>query len=260
MPPLMNFAPIPRNTPAFVPTSLTGLQLWLDSTDASTVNAGSPANNDPVTAIADKSGHSNNFTGAGTNPVYVTAGIGSKPSLSYPTAAEWLDGGTANLFTAASGYSIFFVFKLTNISPGLRSMGQFAYLDAANTPTFFFGAANALIGTPDKAMTSQGSASWGRPGYPIPASTPGLSAVYSWFYNGAGVSLANYSAQAQFVAETPVANALGGANSYANYIGNYNGVLYGFLGLFSEILIYNRQLTSTEIAQVNTYLQAKYSL
>lgn len=240
----------------FIPTDLSNLQLWLDSTDASTVNSGSPVNTDPVTLWNDKSGNGNNFTGAGSVPTYVTGGIGGKPSMNFPSGHEWFDGGTTNLFTQTSGYSIFFVLNLENISSIYRIMAQFAYVDASNTPTFFFGAGISGMCT---AMTSQG-ATWGQPAYSIPSDAVGISSAYAWFYNGGGTTLTNYTAQAQFTNEVASNNPLSSAVDYKNYIGNYNSSLFGFMGNISEILVYNRQLNSTEIGQVNAYFRSKYGI
>lgn len=59
----------------FDPSTLTGLALWLDASDEATINAGSPADDDPVSAWADKSG--NGFDAAqavsDNQPTYKTA-------------------------------------------------------------------------------------------------------------------------------------------------------------------------------------------
>lgn len=104
---------------SFTPSSLSGLKLWLDPSDASTLfqsNAGTTAasaNSDPVGYIADKSGGSFHLTSSAddtTRPLL--QGVGSFPYLDFDGSNDKLyrtadlglfSGGAFSIFVAVRG-------------------------------------------------------------------------------------------------------------------------------------------------------------
>jgi len=88
----------------FDPSQLNNLRLWLDSTDASTINLGSPVNNDLVDNWNDKSSNSFDFLSTGTlRPTYKSSGMGSqnKPYIEFDTSNDMLSSSVVS--TASRG-------------------------------------------------------------------------------------------------------------------------------------------------------------
>lgn len=94
------------------PTDITGCVLWLDASDATTINAGGPVNNDPVSTWADKSGNDFDATqaDAGVRPVYETDVMGALDGVTFDgTQSLGLSGAALDILRAQPGASLFVV-------------------------------------------------------------------------------------------------------------------------------------------------------
>lgn len=80
------------STPGAVnsPLDIDGCVLWLDASDADTINAGSPSDGDPIILWADKSGNGNDFTGPipQVELVDITGATSGQFELSDPLTAD----------------------------------------------------------------------------------------------------------------------------------------------------------------------------
>lgn len=118
----------------FAPDDIADLALWLDASDATTVNAGSPVNNDPVSAWADKSAANNDTAQATANnrPVYKTNIQNGKAVIRFdPSSFNQylsLSGTGLNLFRDIDGATMFAALSV----PSFSSTGSFLYASKAS--------------------------------------------------------------------------------------------------------------------------------
>jgi hypothetical protein len=104
------------NLLGITPPQIPGCVLWLDASDASTINAGSPANNDPVSLWADKSGNGYDFEQATANrrPTYLVDVWNGYPGVDFDDAGpgqQFLaaSGAGLDMFRGATGVTLFYV-------------------------------------------------------------------------------------------------------------------------------------------------------
>jgi len=123
-----NSAPSENNTDwrlvvagIYSPAQISGLALWLDASDATTINAGSPSDNDAVSTWADKSGNSYNATQATSlfRPVYKTNIQNSLAVVRFDgtSDAQFLNvlaAGALAMLNAQSGVTVAAVARGTN--------------------------------------------------------------------------------------------------------------------------------------------------
>lgn len=96
----------------FTPRSVTGLRVWLDASDASTINSGTPVDGDHISTWTDKSTNAYSFA-QGTDalrPIYKT---NIQNSLSIARGSSSLIG--ANIGTDLTAMSVFFVINFTTL-------------------------------------------------------------------------------------------------------------------------------------------------
>jgi hypothetical protein len=252
------------NAHNFLPTSLLGLSLWFDGSDASSmILSGSN-----VTQWNDKSGNGFNATqGVSANqPTLVTNVLNGKSVVRFNGSTNYLSFGSGQVFDDTLGYTLITVFKCTATGFGrtimeanaghsrwLRhvvALGDSTYGDVSVSTNN--GDANVRTG----AIFS--TTAFGR-----------LIAVY----NGAGnTTPANYTitknntSLASYALSKPdtVVTALAGSPfvaGTANKIGIYgDGSSNPFQGDISDIILYNRPLAIGELAMVVGYSQGKSAL
>jgi hypothetical protein len=227
---------------SFSPSELSGLFLWLKA-DAGVTLSGSN-----VTAWADQSGNGNNAISPTIPPTFVSSSINSKPSISFNGDGSWMQiaqnsvGNNGNI-------SIFIVF---NYASGgiIFNKGDAATFEGTVwelTTNNGFGFVN----------NDNGNLSWNvvpvSPTTSIPLLLEGFSSV--------GVS--------QLAFNGTNSGSPSGANVDFNNISQYIGIGGGGTdgtsavsldARIAEIIIYNRQVTSTERQQLEAYLNAKYAI
>ena len=128
----------------FSPDDLTGLSLWLDATDASTMlesDDTEPENGDNVKQIDDQSGNNYDFIQgtASKQPVYTTGGQNSKSYLAFDGSADYIGKSSFNPWDQDNNY-IWVVWEYTSASgtwfqwdnevdPEIRAYANNSYID-----------------------------------------------------------------------------------------------------------------------------------
>lgn len=233
----------------FDPRSISGLTLWLDAADASSVVLDA---NSRVSAWNDKSGNGRHFTqtSAAARPRYNTTVNGRQviralstegnPSLTRPGAANAELGGPG-------GATLLFVFNLPSES-------------ASYTISFFGDAPNNFDRFSDGATYAsrlRGSLRAGSFALGMPTSGTCLHAIIS------DVSSGNQTFRRQPFLTTASTSAIGQALDYSGWLSKTSQTYTIGAGgpfLHCEILFYNRPLSSIEIAAVEDYLMTKWGL
>jgi len=240
---------IPVYTPAvpFYPTSLSGLALWLDASDALTVFRQNIKNISYVVAWNDKSGNGNNFI-AYNNPTY------KYPRQSLGLRSIELAGGSYFSIPSLSssslgqGYSLFVIARM-------RTPGGTLFSNDINTNTSNINVSISGV-APYALVVKQGS------------STPS-TVISNISYNLSGYSLFSTTlnnANAYITADSLIIQR---ANQNYVYFPNNTSTAYigsdsngnSLAGTYiSEVILYNTPLTPTQVQAVEQYLINKWSL
>lgn len=243
-----------------IPSDVSGLTFWVDANDGTTINTGTPVNNDPVDNWNDKSASAFNFTQTTTKrPIYKTNQIGGKPAVTFATgqcltnatdkilgannAAPFTILMAVNNGTYTSNYAFLFSFYTNSAGDG----PQFGFSSNAGLANIFF-AASTSAGKYNSAITTAAFAS---------ANT---AYIVGLTYDGSKVA-AGYQYYASNVSKTTAQGADNSNNNAANYMAAAdascdlaNGQLWG------EMTIWNKVLNATEISQMQTYYHNKWGI
>jgi hypothetical protein len=236
----------PRASGGFDPRSLTGLALWLDAADSTTVTL-----NSGVEEWRDKSGNARHFSQSTANnrPAY-TGSINGRLALSFDGTNDSLSrSGVANAdLTTAAGASVFIVYSVNSDTiysvyfngggqPGQDHRDRFS--DGNSYGALFRFA--RLAGVINNQLPSTGAAIYG-------AVT--TDSAYSLRLNGAE---ALSTSSSFFLTNYRTATN----QTYTLGVGPVLDYLNGNIG---EVLSYNRPLTATEITAVEQYLRRKWGI
>ena len=226
-----------------IPTTVAGLQLWLDSADSSNFTFSSGTN---VAAWKDKSGNGYNAVptlNGGTITYTGLPGVNFAPPNT--TTATFLTSPIpANTFNNA--LYIFAVYKNT-------SSTQYNGLITRTNPGAYVGPFNNY-GTTRVFNNSISSSSYN-------SYNPSIS-LYNVGINYAGNTAGEWSnGSANTLTRSGTLTATG-ADSAATqlYIGTQGDSITSFAGVFYEILVYNVALSTSERQQVEGYLASKWNL
>ena len=219
---------------------LTGMRLWLKADSLSYL-----ADNDKVSFWKDQSlvGNTARQTSIADQPVYQTAGINGKPSVTF--------NGSSCLVTAASDtftdHTVFAVFK----DDGTRQSYE-RIVDHEYTNGFWLGRDN---GTADTWLSGIKNPS---PPYGITASLTD-SAAHILTSRRAGTNHTLYGDGTLASSETVTAGSTGSAAIGIGCWYNGNGS-QRFGGSISEVLVYGSALSAADRARVERYLGSKYTI
>ena len=241
-----------NDTSVFTPATISGLQLWLDAADSSTLfNAtagGSLVTTDgaAVARWADKSGNNRHATQTTANarPILKTSIKNGRNVLRFDGTNDILTS-TCSISGFASA-TVFGVFKRTGTfigaslgysgSAGLRLYGENGYpvyFDGRPTGSSAFSSSVAVAGQSTNFVLAGGI-----------CTTTNMTA----YLNGTAAASTNVSIST-IIAQN------------RTDIGALNPPGQNFCsGDYSEILIYNSALTTTQRQQVETYLNSKWAL
>lgn len=229
-----------------IPKSHSGLIMWYDASDISTLYQSSDCTTTPVTTNGnvvacwkDKSGNNNHATQATTAqmPTYkaTNATFNNKSSLTF----------------GASAYSI--------LTTGSQTVGQRTYFVVTNTNGAPNGSYHSLI-LQNATKYYQLYENAGTAAYYVNAT--GYNSTTS--YTGRQLhALTHTSSTATYrVNQTQVmSSAVASSNLTSTFsIGGYAPSTTGLNGEILEVIVYNRALSSTEVYRIESYLKAKYSL
>lgn len=233
------------STLAFSPTDISGLELWLDASDASSITLASTK----VAQIDDKSGNGFNFeqTTDSLRPQYT----GTQNGLNVITfdGARYM-GCSFTGISAIGGYSAFCVNQYTAPSNGVLFVtssinARFQHVD----DVFYSGGTLGNFGTfTDDSRKNECNQ---------------ISLIFDGSLSGNENRLKQYLNGAQktltFTGTIPVTS---GADSGTSYLGAWatTSSPTKYTGTFSEIIIYSSVLSDTDRQAVENYLIAKWGV
>jgi hypothetical protein len=118
---------IGKQSSLFSPTQIAGCQLWLDSTDSSTLTTSGTA----VSQWNDKSGSGNNATATGT--IRTTGSINGKTALNWSgSVSTYFQGALVNSGTTLTAFSVFTMNASSYIVARILSLGKPGFKDFNN--------------------------------------------------------------------------------------------------------------------------------
>ena len=222
----------------------TGMQLWLKADAITNVSEAGAVNTWP-----DSSGNGRNATtttGTANGPYYYgTSGPNGKPALLFGTGTMSTSGTFFNpLSTAASVYAVYTAPTNNNYSAFSWSVSQDIYgvwFGQGKVTRYFPFAYSAPLNVGE--------------GTEVRYSSPDYS-VDGMIYDGSRI----YRRKNGFVYNSPATTGTTGWNGPVVLGRGQNGTYNFSGGYISEILIYDRALTSSEITQIENYLGEKYGI
>ena len=251
----------------FTPATVSGLQLWLDASDASTLydatSGGSlVAADGGVARWQDKSGNGRHFTqsSSGSRPLRKTSVQGGKDTLLFDGSNDFLEGGDYLDFTAPYGLT-FFVVVRRSTSGYSAVFGKYGrdsatgretgwLLEMMDNSLFRFYVANKDTNV---ASGVSSSVTLEANSYAVLSvrSTAGSASTTTTLYKG-GASVSTTGSVADAAID----------NDFAMQIGRYVWTSPGgyFGGSIGEIVVYNAALSNTDRAAVESYLMTKWSI
>jgi hypothetical protein len=220
----------------FTPRSITGLQVWLDPSDASAVTL----NSTTISAIADKSGNGRTFF--------------NSTSVSQPTAST-LNGRTAASIDASSKW-LQCEFSITYTA---QTVVVVANADAAN-PAFsrLYSQANASSETPAGGFiplirnASQQMTSYTNQFFGAVAFSLSTTSVFSVRHTGSSFAL-----RVNGTAGSSQSHSLNYAVTRSRYGNGFSGS-DGFRGLLGDCLVWNRSLSDLELLAVERWAARRW--
>ncbi len=230
-----------------------GLQLWLDATDSSTLTTVGSS----VTEWRDKSG--NGYIASaisdGKRPTYNATGFNGQPSIAFNRDQLRVDGGLSTITAANPDRTVFLVFDRTSANnSSMEIFGTFTH-NMIDVGTSFYPQRVRVRDVVSNGTT--GGADGGGGFVSAPGSLPLGPRILTVFAGSGG------STQVLVDGES----ILDTSDSYAHYPLNADlgigGALFNgreYIGLLSEVLVYDRVLSYEELQSVGVYLETKYAL
>jgi hypothetical protein len=235
------------------PSSISGLQCWLDGNDP--LNTGLPgANNSSLSTWYDKSGNSRNMVFTGSSTTYTNSSINSLNTIYVNGTAL----GTISIPTGtfSSNYSGFIILKTTTAPATIFSRtdtsgwGIFDYQGDIYTAT---AVGNRTLISNNKAPVNTAFL-----GFPIMMdfgltnyAATGGTGVYNEYYSGVSVPLSGGSTSGLNSVDTISSNI---------YFGGSFGISMNHKVNYCEILLFNTNITSTNRQILEGYLAWKWGL
>lgn len=220
----------------FIPTSITGCQVWLDGADSSVISFSSGSN---VSTWSDKSGNGRNATVYAGTPTYTSA-LGMTFNGSSSLQITYTASPTIE--------SMFVIVKFNSVSgegdilSGIVS-GQREYLmfSPYSPGTIYLGRHS----TGPSGAINGGTV------------TTGSNYLLEYVFNGTGNTISFFQSGNTITSGTPQFTYSAGGT--ISLIGSYNGGGY-LQGQIYEMIIYSTALGTTERQQVEAYLSQKWGL
>jgi len=239
--------------PVALATPITsGLELWLDATDATTIldgaglNPGDAGFSGNVSLWSDKSAAGRDATSAGTTqPTYDTSAMSGSPTITFSGSSFFELASTIS----SGEETIFIVTRMfTNGDNEGPWLGNSNDLGAHGVPGAFFN-------DNDRYFVATGDALFGFVSAPSPTSD---TIVVEWRSNCCEfnpVQVTVLENGSTVLSGLPVPGTM-----EINTVGWFPFQDRHFYGEISEILFYSRALSQGEVGQVQGYLSAKYAI
>jgi hypothetical protein len=253
----------------FTPASVTGLQLWLDASDASslydaTTGGSLVAADGAVARWEDKSGNARHFTqsSSGSRPLRKTSQQNGKDTLLFargggPTFGDDILIGSdfGDYFQSGQSATVFVVLKtLTSsvrhelINKQNASGGWRFLLESDNKATLFFDD-NSSNRTTVATTSTVSTSSYSVLAFKASGGSLSSAAIYK---NGASLAV-SASGSVTTVADNSEVLEIGGATSSGSVFDSLDGNI-------AEIIIYDSALSGTDREAVENYLLAKWAI
>jgi len=229
-----------KRYPLFFPTDLSGLVLWLDGADVGSVTQ----TDGRVTQWDDKSGNNNDAVATGTErPSYIAETSRAIPSLSFDGGDDLLTITDAASLDWGNTVSFFVVFNVTGSSTTEEffNKGSGGRMRRINTEARLQNPGNLVITSNSPAFSINTNS--------ILTVTQGALGIDQRLrINGTDEFLFGFTI-------FPLSD-----NTDDLIIGNNVGGTAGLTGKISEVIMYDRVLTISEIDQVEAALAIKYGI
>lgn len=234
------------------PRSISGLSLWFDPSDSSTLFQNSslttPISSDgqTVSGMSDKSG--NNYYATSTNgPTYKTNIVNGKSILRF-NGSQWINNVSYPFPNTA--YSIFAIGYLTTFYSG--SGGYQRLLQAYPDGILFLGTLNSNVATFTGVGAWQGGTA---------ANSPSYNWLGSWYL--VEMQLSGSTLYPYVTGNAQSTKGSSSTSSFTNLnIGGANGAFSGqpWYGDIGEILVYNSYLANADRQKIEGYLAWKWGI
>lgn len=245
----------PAAPPAFSPSSIANLSLWLDANDTATLFDATEGGSHVIAdgAVArwdDKAADNYQVTQATANnrPLLRTSGINGKPAIEFDGVDDWLQI-EQNLIGNGGDMTVLVAMQIDTLHGGTRLI-----LNKGDAATFENTVWELEAGTPWYGYANGAwYASSGTS--PLPTSTP---MVVGGRTEGFVSTLLMNNSPAG-----PDSNSADAANDISQHIGICGSGMSGadpLAATIGEILIYERALTSSEMGELHAYLAGKWGV
>jgi len=251
--------------------AMTGVVLWLDATDASTIATGTISTStygDPNDGsfVAKWKDHNPQLvnsskqelaavTSDNNRPTYIQNGINGLPTLSFDGATDFLKSSNSAIAGGKTGYTMVAVWQANSLSVGMI----FAQVTPTEPCNGIAGSAAGMYTKTDGTI-----ASWGCGGNADFYSTSKYSAKNpNIAIAQVNKSLLTNKMSLYLNSTTPVSGiptTVVDLISAPIFVGAESGTGNFFNGYISELIVFDRSLTSAEIVDVQGYLSRKYSI
>jgi hypothetical protein len=234
----------------FNPTRLSGLLLWLDASDASTVTLDTG-----VSEWRDKSGTGKKMTQdtGGNQPDYLTDGIGGKPALGFTgSSSHFMRGAFSHALTAITSLVV------ARMESTVGTSGRIFSMTVSGSASDFGGTGHlcpSMRFTSTQAVGCQNDGGT-RVSRDITYGTPFIQCSHH-----DGTTLSNRVNNGTAATYTPasawsptMANMMLSSQSSSGAAGGF------FTGRIAEVIVYSRDLTADERSKVHQYLGNKYGI
>lgn len=238
-----------RATSGFSPTSITGLSLWFDPSDVTSLYQNSglttpiSADGQTVSGMADKSGNGYSATSS-AGPTYKTSIVNGKSILRF-NGSQWINNVSYPFPNTA--YSIFAIGYLTSNNGNWQRL-----LQAYNDGILFLGTYNGVIATFTGTGGWQGGTS---------ANSPSYTQLSNWYLTE--MQLTGSTLYPYVTGNAQSTKSGSTTSSFTNLnIGGANGTYSGqpWTGDIGEIVIYNSYLSDANRQTIEGYLAWKWGL
>ncbi len=270
-----------QQAPAFAPIDISGLQLWLDAADTSTLYDATvggnlvTANNSAVARWADKSGNNRHFTQSTANarPVLNTSNQNGKNVIYFDGVNDGINGSVTG-FKSLGATTIFYVAKpVAAAAADTNSMFGWAWGNdtgsgaGAYRGLGLFGTTGLMSGEYIILINSNGvqrrlaSSTYRRAANTAQIITTSFSNTGTKLYaNSAEVALnLTYGASTSTTMNTSP-SAIGYTSSDVIYLNSASWSPFGPQNRVCEFLIYNSVLNAEQRTNVWNYLSAKWAI
>lgn len=237
----------------FKPTDLSGLVAWYDPADNATVFSNAActtpavAGTDSVGCIKDKSGNSNNATQAtvANQPFYSALAINTRPAMTFDGSTDYLDLG-ASVQTSADGTYIV-VYNTADATAAKRVL--IGSSPAGEESSLYLDATHHLAGSADASATTGATAG-------VNSGSAEL-AMYSWESSGGTRQVYLNDPNTPDGSSTASIILVGNSNDYLGALNSGTASAF-YPGKIAEVMVFNRQLSSTELGQIKNYIHIRW--